>query len=103
MSVLYKNHGYDEFAAITIVGLPGAVWHLEFTRAHAHAPIPTPTEEDLLVLYLGTPPSEALLTKLDEHGGTRVQAMNPYWTRWGVTVQDPDGYRLVLSHRRWDA
>ncbi|MHB8296804.1 MAG: VOC family protein, partial [Acidimicrobiales bacterium] len=26
---------------------------------------------------------------------------NPYWDRWGVTIEDPDGYRLVLSHRTW--
>jgi hypothetical protein len=35
-------------------------------------------------------------------GGTRVTARNPYWETWGTTVQDPDGYRLVLSHRSWE-
>jgi hypothetical protein len=23
----------------------------------------------------------------------------PYWKRWGITIADPDGYHLVLSHR----
>jgi len=23
------------------------------------------------------------------------------WDRWGVTIADPDGYRLVLSSRSW--
>ncbi|MFD7700951.1 VOC family protein, partial [Streptomyces caelestis] len=26
---------------------------------------------------------------------------NPYWDTWGVTLQDPDGYLLVLSTRTW--
>jgi len=30
-----------------------------------------------------------------------VAARNPYWDRWGVTIVDPDGYLLVLSHRSW--
>ena len=34
-------------------------------------------------------------------GGTRVPARNPYWDEWGVTIADPDGYRLVLSRRSW--
>jgi len=35
-------------------------------------------------------------------GGKVVPARNPYWDRWGVTIVDPDGYRLVLSHRTWE-
>jgi hypothetical protein len=34
-------------------------------------------------------------------GGRLVPARNPYWDRWDVTIADPDGYRLVLSHRTW--
>jgi hypothetical protein len=30
-----------------------------------------------------------------------VAARNPYWDRWGVTIADPDGYRLVLSSLSW--
>jgi hypothetical protein len=32
---------------------------------------------------------------------TRVSARNPYWDRWGITIADPDGYRLVLSTLSW--
>jgi hypothetical protein len=28
-------------------------------------------------------------------------ARNPYWDRWGITIADPDGYRLVLSTLSW--
>ena len=41
------------------------------------------------------------LARLLAAGGRRVVARNPYWEQWGVTVQDPDGYRLVLSIRGW--
>ncbi len=39
--------------------------------------------------------------RLERVGGTRVAAYNPYWDEWGVTLEDPDGYRLVLSRRDW--
>jgi hypothetical protein len=39
--------------------------------------------------------------RLMDAGGTRVSARNPYWDRWGITIADPDGYRLVLSTLSW--
>jgi hypothetical protein len=44
---------------------------------------------------------DALVARLLAHGGTRVPAHNPYWDTHGVTVADPDGYRLVLCSRTW--
>jgi hypothetical protein len=44
--------------------------------------------------------ADELVRELERAGGTRVSA-GPYWDRWGVTVADPDGYRLVLSTRGW--
>ena len=41
------------------------------------------------------------LGRLVDAGGTRVSARNPYWDRWGITIADPDGYRLVLSSLSW--
>ena len=35
------------------------------------------------------------------HGGTVVPADNPYWDVGGVTIADPDGYRVVLTQRSW--
>ena len=84
---------------LLMVGLPGASWHLELVAA---AEPPRPTAEDLLVLYLGGPVDEALVARLEEHGGRRV-GQGPYWDRWGVAVADPDGYRLVLSSRTWSS
>ncbi|KUL22112.1 VOC family protein [Actinoplanes awajinensis] len=82
---------------LLMAGPRGASWHLELVAGDLR---PTPTEEDLLVLYLGEPVDPALVERLTEHGGT-VVSQGEYWDRWGVTVQDPDGYRLVLSTRSW--
>ncbi|MFC9242838.1 hypothetical protein ACFT7S_01980 [Streptomyces sp. NPDC057136] len=62
---------------------------------------PTPTVDDLFVIYLGEPVDQSLIDRLQAAGGTRVQAHNPYWDTHGVTIADPDGYRLVLCSRTW--
>lgn len=87
--------------ALLMVGWPDAGWHLELTGDPDGETPPAPTEEDLLVLYLGGEVDEALIGRLVAAGGVRVAARNPYWDRWGVTIADPDGYRLVLSTRTW--
>ena len=99
LEVLWSAGPEDDGHALLMVGWPGAGWHLELVADPAVAP--APTEEDLLVLYLGGPVDEDLVRRLTDTGGTRVTARNPYWDRWGVTLADPDGYRLVLSTRDW--
>ncbi len=84
-----------------MVGWPGAAWHLELVGDPEDETPASPTEEDLLVLYLGGEVDAELVGRLVEAGGVRVAARNPYWDRWGVTLADPDGYRLVLSTLSW--
>lgn len=90
---------------LVMLGWPSAPWHLEIvldhTRDTTHACLPQPTAEDLLVLYLDGPVDRVALTRLVDAGGKQVRPKNPYWDQWGVTVEDPDGYRIVLSQRRW--
>jgi hypothetical protein len=62
---------------------------------------PRPTEEDLLVIYLDGLVDPGVVNALVDAGGKKVEAKNPYWNTWGVTVEDPDGYRLVLCKRQW--
>lgn len=88
--------------ALLMLGARGAAWHLELVGdpiAHAQA---RSGPDDLLVLYLGATFDSAAVGRLVDHGGNRVTSPNPYWERWGATVTDPDGYRLVLSHRSWE-
>lgn len=86
---------------LLMVGPPHASWHFELTHDPEHPLEPTPTVDDLFVVYLGTPVDEALLERLVTTGGTVVPAHNPYWDEHGVTIADPDGYRLVLCTRTW--
>ncbi|MGF1430519.1 VOC family protein [Kitasatospora sp. LaBMicrA B282] len=86
---------------LLMVGPAGGAWHFELTRDPEHPLEPTPTVDDLFVVYLGAPVDQELVDRLVAAGGTRVPAHNPYWDEYGVTVADPDGYRLVLCVRRW--
>jgi hypothetical protein len=87
--------------ALLMAGWPGAAWHLELVGDPDDETPAAPTEEDLLVLYAGGEIDENMVRRLVDAGGTRVAARNPYWDRWGVTIADPDGYRLVLSNLSW--
>lgn len=101
LDVLYRQDADAGKHELLMVGMPGAAWHLELVRDPAGPVEPRPTPEDLLVLYLGEQVPGDLIKRLEQHGGKRTPAHNPYWDRWGVTVLDPDGYPLVLSTRTW--
>ncbi|MFJ8309774.1 MULTISPECIES: VOC family protein [unclassified Streptomyces] len=103
LKVVYRAEGGDVPGehALLMLGWPDADWHLELVHEAGHPVEPRPTEEDLLVVYLDEEVPEELVGRLVEHGGVRVRSPNPYWNQWGVTVADPDGYRLVLCKRGW--
>ena len=86
---------------LLMVGPPGGSWHFELTRDPERPLEPAPTVDDLFVVYLGASMEESLVDRLVAGGGTRVRAHNPYWDEHGVTIADPDGYRLVLCSRTW--
>jgi catechol 2,3-dioxygenase-like lactoylglutathione lyase family enzyme len=98
LEVLWRGEGHGPGEHdILMLGWRRASWHLELVAAGIE---PAPTEHDLLVLYLGEAVDDAFVARLEAAGGTRVD-QGPYWNRWGVSVRDPDGYRLVLSSREW--
>jgi catechol 2,3-dioxygenase-like lactoylglutathione lyase family enzyme len=81
-----------------MLGLPGSAYHLEFTSHVDGSPCPAPTKDNLLVLYI--PSREAIARTVDRLGAMGyppVTAENPYWDEHdAVTIEDPDGWRLVL-------
>lgn len=87
--------------SLLMLGWPDATWHLELVADPDRPTPPSPTDEDLLVIYVGGPIDRTVIDRMISAGGRLVAAHNPYWDRWGVTIVDPDGYRLVLSHRTW--
>ncbi|QKW15180.1 VOC family protein [Verrucosispora sp. NA02020] len=100
LHVLWRGQGGPGEHDLIMLGWPEASWHLELVGGPHLAVRPTPGPEDLLVIYLGEAPDEKLVPRLESAGGRRV-SQGAYWDRWGITVEDPDGYRLVLSHRSW--
>ncbi|PCC48423.1 hypothetical protein [Brevibacterium aurantiacum] len=84
-----------------MMGSAEAQWHLELVCDPALLAKHPPSAEDLLVLYLGAEIDEAWLDRIWAAEGKRIEAHNPYWETWGITILDPDGYRLVLSTRGW--
>jgi catechol 2,3-dioxygenase-like lactoylglutathione lyase family enzyme len=81
-----------------MLDLPGTGAHLEFT-ATEHLEPPVPHVEDLLVLYVGSDQEVARLVA--QAGAIPVPSANPYWDRVGVTIADPDGFRVVLVAGSW--
>ena len=81
-----------------LLGLPGLEYHLEFTQHDDGSPGPAPSRDNLLVLYLGDLAQVGqAASRLAALGHQPVEAENPYWTEHGaVTVEDPDGWRVVL-------
>lgn len=86
---------------LLMVGWPDAAWHLELVSDPYDETPAAPTEEDLLVLYLNGEVDAGVVSRLIVAGGTQVAARNPYWDHGAVMIVDPDGYRLVLTSRRW--
>jgi GNAT superfamily N-acetyltransferase len=93
----FRDHdGYDG----VFLEVPGTGAHLELTAGGDHgAPVPHP--ESLLVLYLGD--DAAVAEVVARLGADPVAPANPYWAEHGVTLEDPDGFRVVLVPERWSA
>jgi GNAT superfamily N-acetyltransferase/catechol 2,3-dioxygenase-like lactoylglutathione lyase family enzyme len=92
----FSDHdGYDG----VFLAIPGTLAHLELTAGGAHG-APAPHPESLLVLYLG---DDAAVRRVTARIGVEpVTAANPYWVEHGVTLEDPDGFRVVLVPERWE-
>ena len=102
LEVLFRADASAEGGhALLMVGWPDAAWHLELVSDPGGETPAAPTEEDLLVLFCNGEVDAGVVRRLAAAGGTQVAARNPYWDQGGVTILDPDGYRLVLTSRSW--
>jgi len=92
----FRGHaGYDG----VMLGLPGAAYHLEFTRHERGSPGRAASADNLLVLYIEDAAAvAALVERLAALGYPPVPPENPYWRERGVTIEDPDGWRVVLMN-----
>ena len=82
-----------------MLGLPGHDYHLEFTQHEHGSPCPAPSRDNLLVLYIPDGQAiEQIKVRLASLGYHPVSPENPFWQEKGVTIADPDGWRVVLVH-----
>jgi catechol 2,3-dioxygenase-like lactoylglutathione lyase family enzyme len=99
--VLGSFEDHDGFDGV-MLGVPGALHHLEFTRKRGHQTGPAPSEDNLLVFYV--PDRQEWLSavnRMASAGYQPVRSFNPYWDKHGRTYEDPDGYRVVLQNDSW--
>lgn len=91
-----KFEGHEGYSGV-IFGMPDANYHLEFTSHIDGSPCPAPTKDNLLVFYFdGSQKRDSIAKKLFEMGYPEVEPENPYWSNHGITIEDPDGWRVVL-------
>lgn len=99
LEVLGSFENHDNYDGV-FIGKKEENWQLEFTVSD-QLPNHTSDEDDLLVFYLDS--QEELYNRrsiLKENGVESIKAKNPYWNINGVTYQDPDGFRLVLTVKK---
>ncbi|MCY8986153.1 VOC family protein [Bacillus atrophaeus] len=91
-----QHNGYDG----VMFGLPHAQYHLEFTQHTEEASTsPVPHADSLLVFYLlNLDEVTGITSKLKKMGYREVESENPYWSNGGVTIEDPDGWRIVFMN-----
>ena len=90
--------GHDGYDGV-MFGLPGVHYHLEFTQHEEGTPCPAPTKDNLLVFYIPDKESrDEMVNRLNQMGYTPQEPENPYWARNGITIKDPDGWRIVLQN-----
>ncbi|RBW70910.1 VOC family protein [Bacillus taeanensis] len=94
----FQNHdGYDG----VMFGLPDADYHLEFTQHSDGSSCPAPTKDNLLVFYMPDHDKiEKIVSRLEKIGYFPVPPESPYWKDKGVTIEDPDGWRIVLMNTK---
>jgi len=103
LSRLGSFEDHDDFDGV-MLGVPGAAYHLEFTRKRGHHAGPAPTQDNLLVFYLPDRSTwQGTVDRMIRAGYRPVPSFNPYWDRVGRTFEDADGYRVVLQNAPWPA
>ncbi len=89
----FEDH--DGFDGV-MLGVPGAAYHLEFTRSRRHEAGRAPTRDNLLVFYLPDRRDwQEAVDRMIAAGYAPVPSFNPYWDR--VLV----GCRNIFAPRRY--
>ncbi|HKY03778.1 MAG TPA: VOC family protein [Blastocatellia bacterium] len=100
LKIVGSFEGHAGYSGV-MLGLPGYGYHLEFTEHEQGSPCPAPTRDNLLVFYIPDEDAfEKLVARLASFGHHPVEPENPYWLEQAVTIEDPDGWRVVLVNNK---
>ncbi len=89
-------HDHSGYSGV-MLGMPDAGVHLEFTEHVEINSYPRPSKDNLLVLYFkSVEQRDEYVGRLKRMGYPAVEPENPYWLQNGITIEDPDGWRVVL-------
>ncbi len=95
---MFEDHaGFDG----VMLGQRGDSVHFEFTRERGADLAAVPSPEDLIVFYLEDAEWQATDAARRLAGIPAIRSHNPYWDEHGITIEDPDGYRIVLHRGPW--
>ncbi|QEC42675.1 VOC family protein [Pseudobacter ginsenosidimutans] len=87
---------HEEYDGI-FLGIPGLDWHLEFTVS-PEKPHSKFDEDDILVFYKDSPAELASMRSIIERHHIPFETpKNPYWSRYGLMISDPDGYKIMFA------
>lgn len=99
LKVLFSFENHNDYSGV-FLGKQGLNWHLEFTTSNDKAEHQFDVE-DILVFY---PTQKAEYDKMVEqikaHNIEIIKSKNPFWNDNGIMIQDPDGFRVIVSHLR---
>jgi catechol 2,3-dioxygenase-like lactoylglutathione lyase family enzyme len=102
LKILDHFEGHEGFDGV-MIGIPGELYHFEFTQQRGHFVGRAPTQDNLIVFYLPDQQEwQRAVEQMKEVGYESVKSYNPYWEERGVTFEDPDGYRIVLENAAWE-
>jgi len=96
LKVLGEFKDHHNYSGV-FMGIPGEGWHFEFTVSDV-SPDHHADEDDLLVFYASSLMEFAEIKKRFIINKIKhVKPQNPYWEKNGITFEDPDGFRIVIS------
>lgn len=95
----FQDHdGFDG----AIIGHKKHSYHFEFTHHRGTTVGTAPTKDNLLVFYfVDNGILQSCFTNMTLAGFKEVSSYNPYWNDVGKTLEDLDGYRVVLVNQAW--
>ena len=94
----WEAEGHAGYRGV-LLGLPEHAYHLAFIQHAAGSPCPAPSRDNLLVLYIPDRAAiDRIAARLQAMGYDAVPPQNPWWAERGVTIPDPDGWRIVLMN-----